>query len=157
MPSFEVVIESSEHFSLKDKSIRAIVRAKYTHGNPVRGKVTASIFEDDQYGCFYSRHDAKNQDNLAEITVDVDGRGTIEFSIDELKCDFKGWRYNGEKTYTINAEMAEDLTGCKQSAKPIKVKIHKERYKISTDLYAKVLKAESKVTAKVQCVFGVSS
>lgn len=145
-----MVIESSEHFSLKDKSIRAIVRAKYTHGNPVRGKVTASIFEDDQY-------DAKNQDNLAEITVDVDGRGTIEFSIDELKCDFKGWQYNGEKTYTINAEMVEDLTGCKQSAKPIKVKIHKERYKISTDLYAKVLKAESKVTAKVQCVFGVSS
>lgn len=151
LPKFEVIIEASEHFSLKDESIRAIVRAKYTHGNPVRGKATVSIVEEDQYGCFYSRRDPKKQENLSEKTVDVDGRGTVEFSIADLKCDFKNWQYNGEKTYAIKAEMIEDLTGCSHSAKPIAVKIHKERYMITTDLHSAVLKAESKITAKVHC------
>lgn len=149
LPKFEVVIEASEHFSLKDESVRAIVRAKYTHGNPVRGKATVSISDDDQYGCFYSRRDPKKEDNLVEQTVDVDGRGTVEFSIAELKCDFSGWHYNGEKTYKIKAEMFEDLTGCSQSAKQIAVNIHQERYKIITDLYSIELKPSSKFTAKV--------
>lgn len=149
MPKFEVGIEASEHFSLKDESIRAIVRSKYTHGNPVRGKATVSISEKDQYGCFYSRHEDKKPNNLTEKTIDVDGRGTVEFSIAELKCDFSNWNYSGQKTYTIGAEMVEDLTGCSQSAKPLTVIIHKDRYKITTDLHAAVLKAESKFTAKV--------
>lgn len=149
MPKFEVIIEASEHSSLKDESIRAIIRAKYTHGNPVRGKVTVSISEKDQYGCFYSRHNDQKQTSLIERTIDVDGRGTVEISVSELKCDFSNWNYSGQKSYTIKAEMVEDLTGCSQSAKPITVVIHEERYKITTDLHAAVLKAGSKFTAKV--------
>lgn len=115
----------------------------------MRGKASVSISEKDQYGCFYSRHDDNKETNLAERTIDVDGRGTVELSIAELKCDFSNWNYSGQKTYTIKADMVEDLTGCSQSAKPITVIIHKERYKITTDLHAAVLKAECKFTAKV--------
>lgn len=115
----------------------------------MRGKASVSISEKDQYGCFYSRHDDNKETNLAERTIDVDGRGTVELSIAELKCDFSNWNYSGQKTYTINADMVEDLTGCSQSAKPITVIIHKERYKITTDLHAAALKAECKFTAKV--------
>lgn len=83
-------------------------------------------------------------------TVDVDGRGTVEFGIGELKLDVSKWEYYSEKRFTLKAEMIEELTGCTQSAKPISVVLHKERFKIFTNLIHGELKADSKITAKVR-------
>lgn len=149
LPKFEVTVEASKHYSLHDENIQVIVRGKYTHGNPVRGKAVVSVLEDDQYGCFFIRQDATKQKSLLEKTVDVDGSRTVELSIAELKLSFGDGMFNRYKEFKIQAEMTEELTGCSQSAKSITVQVHRDRYEIKSNFLELTMKPEHKVTAKV--------
>lgn len=144
-----MTVEASKHFSLHDEKIQVIVRGKYTHGNPVRGKAVVSVLEDDQYGCFFIRQDATKQKSLLEQTIDVDGSRTVEFSIADLKLSFGDGMFNRYKEYKIQAEMTEELTGCSQSAKSISVQVHRDRYEIKSNLIELRMKPEHKVTAMV--------
>lgn len=67
LPKFEVKVESNDDFAIDDKNVCAIIRAKYTHGKPLRGTAVVSISEEDNYGCFrYRRHTPANQANEDE-------------------------------------------------------------------------------------------
>lgn len=135
LPKFEVNIDVADHFTLKDEKIQVIVRAKYTHGQSLRGQAIVSVIEDVNHFCYSNKKKSEKSDALAKKTVDVDGRGTIEFNIkDELKYgDDDSVKYYDEKKFIINVEMTESLTGLSQSTKKT-ITVHKYPHHITTDL-----------------------
>lgn len=82
-PKFGVAIESPDHFTLQDKTIGIVVRAKYTHGKPVRGKAVVSVDVN-----VYSQ-------NLAKKILNMDSREIIKFdSKNDLKLSRIKWFYS---------------------------------------------------------------
>lgn len=154
LPKFEAVIESPDHFTLEDECVRAVIRAKYTHGKPLRGTAVVSISEEDNFGYFRYRkssHAHKPDDNtLAKKTITIDGHETIEFNIkNELKFDrSESNKYFELKNFKIQAEITETLTGLSQTAEKT-VKIHKDTYDISTDLTNAGLKRDTTIDLSV--------
>ncbi|XP_017152345.1 CD109 antigen isoform X6 [Drosophila miranda] len=117
LPKFEVIVESPKDLAVQDKVVKATIRAKYTYGKPVKGKATVSI---EPNFAHYLNHDIGKQ----EKTIDIDGKGHVEFSIE-------GNQYRGgySPPLKILAIVTEELTGNKQNATTI-VNLHSQRYKI---------------------------
>ncbi|XP_041450764.1 CD109 antigen isoform X1 [Drosophila obscura] len=117
LPKFEVIIESPKDVAVQEKVIKATIRAKYTYGKPVKGKATVSI--EPNYAHYLNR-DVGRQ----EKTIDVDGKGHVEFSIE-------GTQYRGgyAPPLKILAIVTEELTGNRQNATTI-VNLHSQRYSI---------------------------
>ncbi|XP_034669011.1 CD109 antigen isoform X3 [Drosophila subobscura] len=117
LPKFEVIVEAPKDVAVQDKVIKATIRAKYTYGKPVKGKATVSI--EPNYSHYLNR-DVGTQ----EKTIDVDGKGHVEFSIE-------GNQYRGgySPPLKILAIVTEELTGNKQNATTI-VNLHSQRYRI---------------------------
>lgn len=148
LPKFEVSIESPDHFTVKDKTLFAVVRAKYTYGKPLKGKAIVCVTEEDNFGCFRYRRESEsteNRDNaLVRKTIDVDGSGQLEFDIEkELKYDrSESNRYYSVRKFKINVELVENLTGLTQSTEKT-IKVHRNAYEVSTDLDRSCLKRDS--------------
>lgn len=147
MPKFEAIIESSDHFTLDDEKVRAVVRAKYTHGKPLRGSVTVSVSEEEAFGYFrYRRESQANQEEniLSKKTFNIDGQETVEFDIkNELKFDrYEKTRWENVRNYKIKVDVTEGLTGLVQSIDKT-VKVHLDSYDISTDLHSNEAKRDS--------------
>ncbi|XP_015035838.2 CD109 antigen isoform X4 [Drosophila pseudoobscura] len=117
LPKFEVIVESPKDVAVQDKVVKATIRAKYTYGKPVKGKATVSI---EPNFAHYLNHEFGKQ----EKTINVDGKGHVEFSIE-------GNQYRGgySPPLKILAIVTEELTGNKQNATTI-VNLHSQRYKI---------------------------
>lgn len=150
LPKFETSIEAPDHFTLKDKKIRAIVKAKYTFGKPLIGKAIVSIFEEQPFGCYFRPSSVKDEVPVVKKTIDFSGRGVVEFDIEnELKFDdSEKNQYRDETSFRLAAEFIEDLTGLSQKAKKV-IKIHKIPYKISIDLGFDGIKRDSSYDATV--------
>lgn len=143
LPKFEVKIDSPDHFTLDDEKVQAVIRAKYTHGKPLRGTAVVTVTGEDNFGTFYLRRIrrmsyASNQnrsEHSVKKTVAIDGQETIEFNIkDELKFDRSDKnKYCDLQNFKIEVEVTETLTGLSQTAVKT-VKVHKDSYKITTDL-----------------------
>ncbi|XP_030565061.1 CD109 antigen isoform X3 [Drosophila novamexicana] len=118
LPKFEVIVESAKDVAVQDGVIKATIRAKYTYGKPVKGKATVSI--EPNYSYFRPGDSDVNQMK----TIDIDGKGHVEFPI-------QGSQYNSRYTppLKIFAEVAEDLTGNKQNASTV-VTLHAQRHKL---------------------------
>lgn len=148
LPKFEVAIESPDHFSLDDGQVRIVIRAKYTHGKPMKGAAIATISYESMPGFVYT-HTNANSEPLTKKYMFIDGRETIAFSIEhELKFlpQFRDMRYK------IEVDLTETLTGLLQSTDKV-VTVHKDTYEITTDLRKFALKTNSKVQANVRFVF----
>ena len=142
MPKFEVAIEAPDHFTFQDEMVKIVVRAKYTHGKPVRGTVVISV-----YGENMDRFDQSNL-ALATKTIVMDGREFIEFDMkNEIKLDKSKWFGDGRLKF--KAEFTETLTGLTQSTEKT-VKIYKNAYVITTNLDHKILKPDTKVDVTVR-------
>lgn len=105
LPKFEVIIESSSHFTIKDGKVRAVIRAKYTYGKFVKGKAIISVTPTS-----YFAWTARPKGDAVVKTVPIDGKGTVEFDItDDLKteCD----EYRRSVNYEVSAVVIEELTG----------------------------------------------
>lgn len=154
LPKFEVIVESNDHFTLEDEKVAAIIRAKYTHGKPLRGKAVVTVTEEDNFGYFRFRREstaAQEENALVKKTIDIDGRETIELHIkDELKfdCSEKN-RYFDVKNFKVHVEVTESLTGLSQTAEKT-IKIHKNTYEVSSDLSNAGLKRDSNVDVTVR-------
>lgn len=154
LPKFEAAIESADQFTLDDEQVTVVVRAKYTHGKPLRGTAVVSIFEEDNFGYFRYRRDShanKQEDHpLATKTIIIDGQETAAFNIqNELKCDrSEANKYFDVKNFKIKVEVTETLTGLSQCAEKT-VKVHKDTYDISTDLTNAGLKRDSTIDITV--------
>lgn len=140
LPKFEVKIDSPDHFTLDDEKLQAVIRAKYTHGKPLRGTAVVTVTGEDNFGTFRFRRVShvsiqNPSDHLVKRTVTIDGQETIEFNIkDELKFDRSDKnKYCDLQNYKIEVEVTETLTGLSQTAVKM-VKVHKDSYKITTDL-----------------------
>uniref|UniRef100_A0A8D8DB54 CD109 antigen n=2 Tax=Culex pipiens TaxID=7175 RepID=A0A8D8DB54_CULPI len=121
LPKFEVTIESPGITTFKDGKVKAIVRAKYTYGKPVKGEATVSAYPDFRFHYVQPFE----RDVITRKTVPVDGKGSVEFELrDEIKLE-------GDYTrdIVIEAVVEEELTGRKQNA-TTKVKIYDKRYKM---------------------------
>lgn len=121
LPKFEVTIESPGITTFKDGKVKAIVRAKYTYGKPVKGEATVSAYPDFRFHYVQPFE----RDVITRKTVPVDGKGSVEFELrDEIKLE-------GDYTrdIVIEAVVEEELTGRKQNA-TTKVKIYDRRYKM---------------------------
>lgn len=103
LPNFEVTIDSSDHFSFKDRKIRAIVRSKYTYGKSVKGKAIVSIKAVSSY--------EEGDSNFVVIkTIAINRKAPIEFDLErEIKATFS--RYVTTLSFNINAVVIEDFTG----------------------------------------------
>lgn len=158
LPKFEAVIESRDHFTLDDGKVRIVLRAKYTHGKPLRGSATVSITEEDNFGCFRYRRESQvnkpEDSSLVKRTFNIDGEETVEFDIEkELKFDrSERNQYYDVKNFKIKADVIESLTGLSQSAEKT-IKVHKDTYNISTDLTNYDLKRDS--TTEVNVSFNI--
>lgn len=144
LPKFEVTLESPNNFSFDDENVHAVLRAKYTHGKPLRGTAVVSIEEDRFYGFRRFQRSAIDQ-ALVKKTILLDGRETIEFDIaNELKCDRNDEKqYYVQKTFKITAEVTETLTGISQSAEKI-ITVHKDAYVIKVDVnYAGIIRGST--------------
>lgn len=156
LPKFEVKVESDENFTIDDKNVCAIIRAKYTHGKPLRGTAVVSISEENHYGCFrFRRHTSANKADDDETGVKktfiFDGQESVEFDIEkELKYDRNDGDnyYSRSKTFKIKAEVTETLTGLSQSAEKT-ITIHKDTYDITSDLRNDALKRDSTAALSV--------
>lgn len=113
-----------------------VIRAKYTHGKPLRGKATVSVTGSMGMGL------------LVKKIIDVDGSGEVTFDIvNELK--YEASQYYGTKSFEVHAELVENLSGLSQSAKKC-VKVHNKTYDIITDLnYGRLYTCESTIKATV--------
>lgn len=157
LPKFEVAIESCDHFTIDDQKVHVIIRAKYTHGKPLRGTAVVSISEEDNFGYFRYRRcsqakPADDDDKCAKKTFTIDGKETIEFDIqNELKFDrSESNNYFDLKNFKIKAEVTETLTGLSQCAERT-IKVHKDTYDITTDLRNDAIKRESTIDLSVRC------
>lgn len=154
LPKFEATIESSDHFTLDDEKVKIIVRAKYTHGKPLRGSVTVSITEEDNFGVFRCRRVSEvvkpEDSSLVKKTFNIDGQETVEFDIGkELKYDrSENNQYIDVRNFKIKADVTESLTGLSQLAEK-EIKVHKNTYNISTDLTNHSLTRDSTVDVNV--------
>ncbi|XP_017020828.2 thioester-containing protein 1 allele S1 isoform X1 [Drosophila kikkawai] len=115
LPKFEVTIDTAKDVVIADQVIKATIRAKYTYGKPVKGKATVSM--EQNYGYDYSSQEKQLK------TVDVDGKGHVEFDIKYLQNS--SWT----PPMRIFAVVTEELTGNKQNASTT-VNLHQERFKI---------------------------
>ncbi|KAH8362672.1 hypothetical protein KR200_002253, partial [Drosophila serrata] len=114
LPKFEVIIDTAKDVVIADQVIKATIRAKYTYGKPVKGKATISM-EPTQRPYFLASEWVKQ-----EKTVDVDGKGHVEFNI--LPRPYSS-------SLKLFAIVTEELTGNKQNATAT-VNLHQKRYKI---------------------------
>ncbi|KAH8281352.1 hypothetical protein KR054_000019 [Drosophila jambulina] len=115
LPKFEVTIDTAKDVVVADEVIKATIRAKYTYGKPVKGKATVSM--EQNYGYDYSAQEKQLK------TVDVDGKGHVEFDIKYLQNS--SWT----PPMRIFAVVTEELTGNKQNASTT-VNLHQERFKV---------------------------
>lgn len=158
LPKFEVKIESDDHFTIDDEKVVAIIRAKYTHGKPLRGTAVVSISEEDNFGYFRYRRCSKvkpdDDDTCVKKTIIIDGSESVEFDIqNELKFDrSESNKYFDLKNFKIKAEVTETLTGLSQCAGKT-IKVHKDTYDISTDLTNDALKRDSTIDLNVSVIF----
>lgn len=117
LPKFEVIVDTPKAVVIADQVIKATIRAKYTYGKPVKGKATVSM--ERSYGYF---GDLNANGNKQEKTIDVDGKGHVEF-------DIIHWAQRGQYLPPIKlfAVVTEELTGNKQNATATVV-LHQQRY-----------------------------
>lgn len=113
MPRFKVEVEAPNEFTVKDEVVRAVVSAKYTYGKPLKGKATVEITEKDPFG--WPRFhlvdaDLKEEKSLCKKTIDIDGRGSVEFNIEKELTNFGG-RDRDYRDFEIAVEVEEELTG----------------------------------------------
>ncbi|XP_065072649.1 thioester-containing protein 1 allele S3-like isoform X6 [Ochlerotatus camptorhynchus] len=119
LPKFEVSVESPGITTLKDGKVKAIVRAKYTYGKPVKGEATVSAYPDFRFHYVQPFE----RDVITRKTVPIDGKGSVEFDLrDEIKL-----QGDYTRSIVIEAVVEEELTGRKQNASS-KVKIYDRAY-----------------------------
>lgn len=154
LPKFEAIIESADHFTLDDEKIRAVIRAKYTHGKPLRGSVTVSVMEEESFGCFRRKISTVTKEDddgsLVKKTFNIDGQETVEFDIaKELKFERnENNRWETLRNFKIKADVTEGLTGLVQSIDKT-VKVHVDTYEITTDLLSNDAKRDSTIDINV--------
>ncbi|XP_037958039.1 alpha-1-inhibitor 3-like isoform X2 [Teleopsis dalmanni] len=138
LPKFQVFIDTDKNVAISSGVIKVVVRAKYTFGQSVAGKATVSIKS--------LRH---NSLESTEKTVDVDGKGYVEFDINKDLDPPLG--QTSWPPVEIKAKMVETLTGNEQEAKA-EVVLHPKPYRIeslsSTQVYSPGKQATYEVAIK---------
>jgi Macroglobulin domain MG3/MG2 domain len=122
LPKFEVTIDANPDANYKEGKIRATVKAKYTFGKVAKGNATVTAQLDRGY---YYWRGHEEQEKKVSKSVDVDGKKIVEFDIEELGIESKGW----EQTVKLVATFTEGLSG-KEANATTKVTIHETPHKI---------------------------
>lgn len=109
LPKFDVKIDTSEHFNVKDGKVRAIIRSKYTYGKLVKGRATVTV----KPTSFIAWSTRRETDTVAK-TIPIDGKGTIEFDItDDLHIQPDEFKRSA--TYALSVVVVEEFTGTWQN------------------------------------------
>lgn len=157
LPKFEVLIESADHFSLDDEKVQAVIRAKYTHGGPMKGTAIVSISEEGLSGPhviglfgIQTNQTPRGDSSLVKRTVVVDGREMIEFNIqDELKFHRGDSNMHfAERRYQLKVEITETITGLSKTVEKM-ITVYRDAYIITTDLRKESLNRDSTANVTV--------
>ncbi|XP_073826189.1 thioester-containing protein 2 isoform X3 [Musca autumnalis] len=152
LPKFSVDIETAKDVAIYDGVIKMTIRSKYTYGKPVKGKVTVSIA-------------SSPRTEAAEKTIDVDGKGHLEFDlVKDLKLDrgqFDGMSKHQSRYYgylpplEVLAVVTEGYTGNSQN-KTTSINLEPSRYRINVpeNVYDYVPKKPFEIKAFVQKLDG---
>lgn len=76
LPKYEVTVESPGITTLKDGKVKAIVRAKYTYGKPVKGEATVSAYPEFRFHYVQPFE----RDVITRKTVPIDGKRPVNSS-----------------------------------------------------------------------------
>lgn len=114
MPKYQVKIDVADEFTLKDETVKATIRPTYLHGKPLQGKAIVLLTEN---GCFGNVVKIKKE-------IDINGNGIVEYNI---KNDLKCAKIESKRTFHMEVEFTETLTGVTQSTQTF-FNIFKEPY-----------------------------
>lgn len=102
LPKFDVTIDSPKHFTIRDGTIRILVRSKYTYGKFVKGKAVVTLSAVQQYF------------NAATEKIKINGKGAAEFGIDSDIYSTIHQRDADEMDCKVDVMVIDDLTGMKE-------------------------------------------
>lgn len=117
LPKFDVKIDSSDDFNVKDTKVRAIIRAKYTYGKLVKGRATITV-KPSNYVAWSTHREA---DTIAK-TIPIDGKGTIEFDITD-DMHIQPDEFKRSRSYAMSVVVVEHLTGIQFSPSSLNGKL----------------------------------
>ncbi|XP_037051859.1 CD109 antigen-like [Bradysia coprophila] len=132
LPKFQVDIDCPTEFSVKDGTIRAIIRSKYTYGKLVKGEAIIKVSQKSNFG-YYGQPTGK----IVGTKASINGKASVEFDIErDLGIQFADMQddmviYDQTHSFDIEATVVEELTGRNHSASK-RITIHQSRYKITT-------------------------
>lgn len=138
LPKFDVTIDASDHFVIRDGVVRAVIRAKYTHGLNLNGRAVVRVTEEYPFDCYYLRDKKPEQITMKNVDI-VDGCGEVKFDIvNELKFDPND-KYDDYKKFNIEVEVYDKHFPFNQDlaqTNNVTVIVHKYPVVITTDLDA---------------------
>ncbi|XP_046542511.1 LOW QUALITY PROTEIN: CD109 antigen-like [Haliotis rubra] len=105
LPKFEVTVELPPFVIENDNDITATVKAKYTYGKPVKGRVNLVA----QLARFYRRWTRDGEEPMVKKTVEIDGETKVTIPLTVMKKAFP-YGLSGREIQVI-ANVTEDLTG----------------------------------------------
>ncbi|KAH8238987.1 hypothetical protein KR038_011562, partial [Drosophila bunnanda] len=114
VPKFEVTVHTANDVLASSGSLRAAIRAMYTFGKPVKGKVTVSI-----------------EGKAQERTIDIDGQVNVELP----------FAATDPSPLKIVATVTEDLTDLRHSGSNY-VTLHEHRYRLESAFWPKRFRAD---------------
>lgn len=108
LPKYTIKVEATEDVSARDGDMQVVVRANYTYGKPVNGKVTLVI---DMNNYYYFRDEEKKPSppKTIKVTDMVEGKAKFDLNIKE----YAEYMPSNKSSYGANilATVEENFTG----------------------------------------------
>uniref|UniRef100_A0A1B0G6L1 TEP1-F n=1 Tax=Glossina morsitans morsitans TaxID=37546 RepID=A0A1B0G6L1_GLOMM len=156
LPKYVVKVESTERVSVKDGDMQVIVRANYTYGKPLNGKVTLLV--NLNVNRYYYRGDSeteetpKNPPTIIKTAPMIQGKSKIDLDVKEYEA------FMDSKTspsyLSIVATVEEEFTGVKINATSGST-VYPYRYSMNCISYdtCSVFQADKEAEVEFQIVY----
>ncbi|EDW11959.1 Thioester-containing protein 5, isoform A [Drosophila mojavensis] len=159
LPKYTVTMDSTKHVSVKDGDMQVVVKANYTYGKPVNGKVLLNVHTDESSMWSTVNGESVRTDTPGHAlirTADmVNGKAKFDINVKEFASFLP---YKTSSSYAkILATVVEDFTGV-QLNETGGVQLYPYRYEMScvdyTSCYSFVADKEHEIIFKITLVDG---
>ncbi|CAD6997495.1 unnamed protein product [Ceratitis capitata] len=126
LPKYQVNVEATSKVSVKDGDMQVIVRANYTYGKPVNGRVTLILGLKSFY--YYNKYkdNTTQAEQIIKTTDMINGKAKFDISVKQYKDRFLNFR---SAPLDITATVEESFTGVKVNG-TAHATLHRDRYLI---------------------------
>ncbi|XP_033150802.1 murinoglobulin-1 isoform X2 [Drosophila busckii] len=115
LPKYTIKMDATQHVSVRDGDMQVVVKANYTYGKPVNGKVLLRLYTSETSVWSYEEGESKRKDYEGHAIIRnvdmVNGKAKFDINVKEF-ADYLP--YNSSSWYAqITATVEEDFTGVK--------------------------------------------